>query len=216
VGTPCCAALALARAARARGSVSDCSPHGRRFGSTADARARAQVGNALPNEWLFQAALSVQLLGTDGTGCAYSGAGVSTWYGDGGSATAPQLGLFFPTTATLVPNPAGAGVGYDQSNLVAAAACAATSNCTATPWVSVPTGAQAWASSGTNPAPYFTLPASAWPACTGSAMSFNGVSYAASLYPTAAATSAAAATPAARGLLLAASAAAAAPLAAAL
>ncbi len=176
----------------------------------------AQAGNALPNEWLFQAALSVQLLGSDGKGCVYAGTGVSAWSGDGGSASAPQLGLFFGVNATLVPNPAGAGVGYDASNVVAAAACAATNNCTVTSWTAVPTGAQSWYSN-TYPAPYFTLPPSAWPACTGSTMSFNGKDFAASAYPTTAASSAAAApAAAARGLLLAATAAAAALAAAAL
>jgi hypothetical protein len=179
------------------------------------ARSVPQVGNALPNEWLFQAALSVQLLGNDGAGCVYAGSGVSTWYGDGGSASAPQLGLFFGVNATLVPNPAGAGVGYDASNVAAAAACAATNNCTVTPWIAVPSGAQSWYSN-TYPAPYFTLPPSAWPACAGSTMSFNGRDFAASAYPTTAASSAAAAPAAARGLLLAATAATAALAAAAL
>ena len=116
---------------------------------------------------MFQAYLSLQLLGADGSGCVWGDAtgasAVSTWYGDGGSRDAPVLGLFFPVTVTLVGNPAGPGVGGDATNAAQqAAGCSSASGCNVTAWSGVPTGAQTW-SSLTNPAPYVKLPAAAWP-----------------------------------------------------
>ena len=149
-----------------------------------DARgARAQTGYALPNEWLFEAFFSIQLLGTDGSGCVYDGTSdtvnggyLSAWYGDGGSRTAPQLGLFFPTRVTLVPNYLGMGVGNDPSNLaLLQAGCSSPGGCM-TNWTAVPNGALSWYSNPT-PAPYITLPVTAWPTCTGGVMLFNGANY---------------------------------------
>ena len=145
------------------------------------AGARRQVGYALPNEWLFQAFFSIQLLGTDGSGCMYNGnAGsgyVSAWYGDAGTATAPQLGLFFPTTVTLVPNNQGAGVGNDPSNLQLLAAWCNGGNLGScqTNWTAVPSAAASWYSAPT-PAPYIMLPVSAWPSCSG-VIAFAGANY---------------------------------------
>ena len=144
------------------------------------------MGGALPNEWMFQVYLSLQLVGSDGSGCVYDTTGatgggyLSTWYGDGGSAASPRLGLFFPVNVTLVANPAGPGVGYDTTNVAqAAAGCGAASGCNVTAWAGVPVGAQKWSSASATdtPAPYVILPPTAWPAKCNGLMSFAGNNY---------------------------------------
>jgi hypothetical protein len=107
-----------------------------------------------------------------------NGGYVSSWFGDAGSKAAPQLGLFFPVTLTFVPNYLGPGVGNDPSNLAnlaARAGCSTPSNCYAN-WTAVPTGALSWYSAPM-PAPYVTLPLSAWPSCPGGVMRFAGGNY---------------------------------------
>lgn len=138
----------------------------------------SQVGNALPNEWLFQAYFNMQLMGTDGTGCTHAGPGVSTWYGDSTprSADNAQLGLFFPTNVTLVRNPAGPGVGGDPTNVNQMNSACGGAGCNVTSWTVIPSGALAWGSAP-YPAPFVTLPATAWPACTGGVMSFAGSAF---------------------------------------
>ena len=161
-------------------------------------RARAQAGNALPNEWLFQAWFSVQLMGTDGSGCLYNASApapagyISTWYGDNTppNRATPSLGLFFPITVTLVSNPLGAGVGGDTTNVVQQATNCGSTACNTTAWVGVPTGGNSWYSS-TYPAPYITLPASAWPSSCNGVINFAGSSYAAAAFATPAAASSA-------------------------
>lgn len=107
-----------------------------------------------------------------------NGGYLSTWYGDGGSKAAPQLGLFFPTTIVFVPTGLGPGVGNDPLNLANTArtsTCNPPANCQSN-WTAVPTGAYTWNSAPT-PAPYVTLPLSAWPTCPGGVMQFAGGNY---------------------------------------
>ena len=151
---------------------------------------------------MWQAFFSIQLLGADGTGCTYGSSTdpvvnnitgyASAWYGDatavGGSAATPQLGLFFPTTVTLIPNYLGMGVGNDPTNLQLLNTWCSTPGPCQTNWTAIPAGANSWYAA-TTPAPYITLPASAWPACTGGVMNFLGGSYTTTAGATTAATS---------------------------
>ena len=178
--------------------------------------ARCQAGYALPNEWLFEAFFSIQLLGDDGHGCVYGTPGVpaagstgytSAWYGDvltsGGSSAAPQLGFFFPTTVTLIPNYQGAGVGNDPTNLqLLSTWCSPPGKCQ-TNWTGIPSGSGSWIAALPLPAPYIVLPVSAWPACTGGVMSFAGANYTTTTTPGATVASAATSARAAATLLAA-------------
>ena len=131
---------------------------------------------------MWQAYFSIQLLGADGSGCVYgtpsdpNGGYVAAWYGDEGTATAPQLGLFFPTTITSIPSNAAPGVGNDMTNLGQIAAhCVPIGVCQVN-WTVVPSGDTSWFAAPT-PSPYITLPVSAWPSCPGGVMSFAGGNY---------------------------------------
>ena len=135
---------------------------------------------------MWQAYFSIQLLGADGSGCVYgtpsdpNGGYLSAWYGDEGTAAAPQLGLFFPTTITSIPNYLGVGVGNDPNNVggpnsMFSANCNPVSQCQAN-WTAIPSGAATWYAA-TTPSPYITLPVSAWPVCPGGVMTFAGANY---------------------------------------
>lgn len=107
-----------------------------------------------------------------------NGGSLSSWYGDAGTRAAPQLGLFFPVTVVFVPTYLGPGVGNDPQNLVnrqVTSTCAPPATCQAN-WTGVPTGAFSWYSAA-QPAPYVTLPLSAWPSCPGGVMRFAGGNY---------------------------------------